>query len=253
MNCKQVRSLINGYIDGELDLLNALEIEDHLISCTNCSQEYRSQMALRSAIKDANLYTPAPAGFQKRVRSAVRQVNKVPRTWHFSQWRWITLTALLVFVVFTTVVIERGWFLSGTADRLAFEVQSAHVRSLMANHLTDIASTDQHTVKPWFDGKLDFSPPVVDLATQGYPLIGGRLDYLDNHAVAALVYMRKKHTINVFIWPTAVGQSNPRSSTNNGYNLFQWNQLGMTYWVVSDLNRAELQAFVELLQQNLSS
>ena len=133
-------------------------------------------------------------------------------------------------------------------NRLADEIVSAHIRSLMLEHKLDVASSDQHTVKPWFDGKLDFAPPVVDLASQGFPLLGGRLDYFNGRQVAALVYQRHKHFINVFIWPVdSRAPAGGRAAARQGYNLVHWTASGMTFWAVSDLNTAELEQFAQLL------
>ncbi len=251
MNRDHVQHLLNGYIDGELDLVNSLEIEEHLKGCVACSRQYQELMALHKVTAEADLFYPAPAGLEKRVRASLRKTNRVSQSRFVLSMRLIIPAAgLLVIVLLAAVIFGRGLLLPGQNTQLAEEVQSAHIRSLMADHLTDIASSDQHTVKPWFNGKLDFSPPVVDLAQQGFPLIGGRLDYLDGRPVAALVYQRNKHVINLFIWPSTGSQPGLQFSTNNGYNIFHWDQAGMTYWAVSDLNAGELQSFVELVQQN---
>ncbi len=140
--------------------------------------------------------------------------------------------------------------ISNQQTLLTQEVQVAHVRSLMANHLVDVASTDQHTVKPWFNGKLDFSPPVTDLAPQGFPLVGGRLEYLDGREVAALVYQRNKHYINLFIWPSQDQEAGLQRSDYNGYHLFHWTQSGMTFWAVSDVNPKDLVSFIQAYRKS---
>jgi len=124
------------------------------------------------------------------------------------------------------------------------------VRSLMVNHLTDVTSTDQHTVKPWFDGKIDFAPPVADFKSDGFPLVGGRLDYVDHHPAAALVYQRRLHYINVFIWPAKATSNEPvKSETREGYNILHWRQSGMEYWAASDLSNNEMERFADLLRK----
>jgi anti-sigma factor RsiW len=133
--------------------------------------------------------------------------------------------------------------------RVAQDVVVNHVRSLLADHLTDVASSDRHTVKPWFAGKLDFAPSVVDLSAEGFPLVGGRLDYLEHRPVAALVYGRRKHTINLFIWPSEHASGGaPQSTTNQGYQIAHWHEAGTTYWAISDLNSGELRQFVQLIR-----
>src|SRR5439155_24132787 len=167
----------------------------------------------------------------------------------FGWWQWfkwgipIAGTALIAFLLATSFIR------ASTDERLAQEVTANHVRSLMATHLTDVTSSDQRTVKPWFDGKIDFSPPVKDLAAQGFPLVGGRLDYLQNRPVAALIYQRHKHLINLFVWPATRNSSRTKKLVvRQGYNLIHWNESGMTFWAVSDLNPVELREFVELIK-----
>lgn len=252
MSCQETQELMHGYLDGELDLLKSLKIERHLPECLACSQVFQSQQALRSAIKSESFYYQAPAGLRQRVQSAVQQTHQAearsPRiSWHL--WQWLSAGAAVAVVVMLAWMLTAVLTRPSADDRVAQEIIAAHVRSLMAEHLTDVASSDQHTVKPWFNGRLDFSPSVKDWTERGFPLVGGRLDYINNRAVAALVYRRRQHLINLFIWPTATNAESKITQpvTHQGYQLLRWTARGMTYWVISDLNRDELQEFVQLV------
>ncbi len=251
MNCQETQNLIHAYLDGELDLVKSLEIEQHLEDCPACSQAYKNQQALRAAIS-ANadtLYYRAPAPLRKRIQSSVRRAGQTTSAPRVMPWRWLGVAASLVVVALVAWGLTRSLSAPSADDLLTQEVVASHVRSLMLNHLSDVASSDQHTVKPWFDGKLDFSPTVQDLANQGFPLIGGRLDYLDNRPVAALVYRYQQHFINLFVWPsTGTSNVNTSMTTRQGYHVANWTQSGMTYWAVSDLNDSEFQEFVRLVQ-----
>jgi anti-sigma factor RsiW len=249
MPCEDIRLLLHGYLDGELDPVGSTEVERHMKDCPACAKAYENQLALRSAISNASLYAEAPADLRRRIRSAVRHESGVDAKVSMFSWRWLTIGAPLLATAAAIILIVNlvPKFSRPTEQALLTqEVISSHVRSLMVNHLTDVASTDQHTVKPWFNGKLDFSPPVKDLAAQEFPLIGGRLDYLGGRSVAALVFQRHKHFINLFIWPTREKDLNPAPLTpGQGYNLIHWSEGEMTFWAVSDLNAKELMEFVQ--------
>lgn len=163
------------------------------------------------------------------------------------QWRWVAVAASLALVSVLTWRVALFLPTETADDRLIQEVTASHVRSLMVSHLVDIPSSDRHVVKPWFTGKLDFAPSVADLTEQGFPLVGGRLDYVNGRAVAGLVYKRREHVINVFLWPSAAAVET-RLLAHQGYQLVCWTQSGMTYWAISDLNSRELQEFVHHIQ-----
>ena len=250
MRCAEAQPLIDCYLDGELDLVRNVEIEQHLETCRECGPIRQSALELRSAVRNVT-YFRAPEALAQRVRAIAAMPEKREQRASIKfapAWSWIAVAAAIVLIAFAA--FEIGGRLAPSHEQLvAREVVAAHVRSLMANHLTDVASTDQHTVKPWFNGKLDFAPPVVNFASDGFPLIGGRLDYLNGRAVAALVYQRRLHSINVFIWPVQGANNEPSRTTQGGYNVFEWDQNGMTFWAVSDLSSDELQTFVNLLRK----
>jgi anti-sigma factor RsiW len=267
MNCEETTKLMDGYLDGELDPITNQAIEQHLRECHNCDQVYKTQRSLIRAIGNATPYYKAPSELRERIQSSLRKemaeqsngsgsiaVDARPliakgqaesRSILFgASWNWLALAAAIVFAaVIVWNVVPR--LQRPAADQfLATQLIASHVRSLMANHLTDVASSDQHTVKPWLDAKLDFAPAVVDLSSDGFPLIGGRLDYLDNRPVAALIYGRRKHFINLFVWPAG---SSTNGATNamsrEGYQLLHWVDSDFNYWAVSDVNSNDLQTF----------
>jgi anti-sigma factor RsiW len=260
MSCELTQRFVPGYLDGELDLVRTIEMETHLKSCAACARELESQQALRDALQRGSLAYVAPAALRERIQSSLgaSTAMKDPgraRAWYaLPNWRWAAAFAVLAVFSVTSWQLVSGLRGPSNDQRIQAEVFASHVRSLEANHLMDVASTDQHTVKPWFDGKLDFSPPVEDLASNGYPLVGGRLDYLEGREVAALVYQRRKHFINVFVWPDASGVSSARGVESwRGYNLRRWSRGGFQFWSASDVSAADLTEFVRLLEDRISS
>jgi anti-sigma factor RsiW len=249
VNCTEIGPLLHGYADGELDLVRSLEVEQHLQECSACAAALGRQQALGRALREEALYHRAPPRLARRVRSALRQEHRPRAALRPLGLPPLVAAASLALAALLAWVVVRVLPVSSAEDQVIHEVVSAHVRSLLADHLFDVASTDEHTVKPWFKGRVDFSPPVKQLAAEGYPLKGGRLDYLDNRNVAALVYQRRRHVINLFIWPAAgAADTGPRALTRQGYHLFRWTSGGLTYWAVSDLNEDELREFVRLVQ-----
>jgi anti-sigma factor RsiW len=244
MSCSQAQWL-HGYFDGELDAVRAAEFESHLQSCPACVQALAAEQALRGAIAAANLYAKAPASLWSRVWAGLPR----SRGAIFARpvlWRGLAAAASLVLAVglWRAVPAWRG----DVAEReRARQVLDAHLRSLQLTHLTDVASTDRHTVKPWFVGKLDFAPDVVDLAPDGFPLVGGRLDVVGGKSVAALVYGRRKHVINVFVWPSEDANAAPRSGAERGYAWIRWTRNGMAFWAVSDAAAADLEELARRL------
>jgi mycothiol system anti-sigma-R factor len=264
MNCEEATKLMDGYLDGELDPMTSQRIEEHLRECHNCEQAYEAHTALAHAISRGLPYYKAPAELRQRIQSSLRDAVGVSASRSAARenhalltppraerrlvlpeipWNWLALAAAIILAaIIASSFLPR---LRPTSDQfLATQLIASHVRSLMADHLTDVASSDQHTVKPWLDTKLDFAPPVLDLSNEGFPLIGGRLDYLDNRPVAALVYGRRKHFINLFVWPAASNESKaPKTITREGYQLLHWADLDFNYWAVSDVNVNDLQTF----------
>jgi anti-sigma factor RsiW len=256
MNCQDVQNLLHPYSDGELDLVRNLEIEQHLSTCPACAEQEKSLRSLRAVLSAPSLYYAAPAALRARLQSAPASSSAVVERQPIARganWMWATIAAGILLLVGVSVTL--GLLLSrGTPSgggQLENWVIASHVRSLQVNHLTDVVSSDRHTVKPWFRDKLDFSPQVPDLSAEGFPLTGGRLDYLDERPVAALVYQRGKHAINVFTWPaTSAGDKAVQKFSRQGFHIREWQRSGMNYWTISDLNDEDLDQFVRLFQEH---
>ncbi|GBL47345.1 putative transmembrane protein [Sulfuriferula multivorans] len=255
MDCKRTLELLPAHLDQELGLPESREMDQHLQTCAACHNAFASQSALRDAVKQRATYFQAPIDLESRIRAALPLEPEIAaatakrRPWQWGSWNWLNAGTMLASLV--VLVWSAGLYLATPSpnELLAEEVVSSHVRSLMVNHLADVASSDQHTVKPWFDGKLDFSPPVADLTAQGFPLVGGRLDYLDHRSVAALVYRHRLHLINVYIWPAAnERQTALHNLSIQGYHLLHWSEAGMVYWMISDLNPHDLMTLTRILQ-----
>lgn len=242
--------LVQAEFDGELDAARAADLVAHRAHCPVC-QAAEAELRRARDLFRGDLYQPAPDSLRRRVLAQLDLGAPAPapprRFWHFTAWR-PTMGGFGLGVACAAAIMLL--VLSPNEQNLTEQVVASHVRALQPGHLEDVASSDRHTVKPWFDGRIDFAPPVRDLATVGFPLIGGRLDYIDGRPVAALVYQRDKHVINLFVWPEAANAvSNPAAADRNGYNIVHWTQDGMTFWAVSDVERDQLRAFTAAWQK----
>jgi anti-sigma factor RsiW len=253
VSCHELRELLHAYLDGELDLIRCLELERHRQECPACARACEAEQALQSALRDDSLRYRASARLRQRVRAAVADTSPVRLPVRRTPWRWLGLAASYAAVALLSWQLALFWAAPSAGERLAGEAAAAHVHSLLANHLLDVRSSNRHTVKPWFaepPAKVDFAVDVPDLHDAGFELEGGRVDYLGGRCVAAIVYRRRDHTINLFLWPTpGEGDRAPALVTRQNYHLVHWVRAGMTYWAVSDLNAAELLDFAGQVQK----
>ncbi len=254
MSCDLTRSVLHGYLDGELDAARAAEFERHLLSCPQCVAELEAQETLRSTIQRAGLRERAPEKLRRNLTTAlsatpaetktatpIRPKSSIRPTW------WLTLAAAAVFAIVLGSRFLPNLTPGHGGDEMTAAIVDAHLRSLQPGHLEDVISTDQHTVKPWFDGRIDFAPPVHDFVSDGFPLQGGRLDVVRGKTVAVLVYGRRKHIINVFIWPTSERDTSPQQGSQLGYNWIDWRRGGMELVAISDVSAPDLTELQKLI------
>jgi anti-sigma factor RsiW len=263
MKCEDSRVYLPAYLDDELDVTESLRMQRHLVGCPVCREAQKEYLALRDALHSADLFSEPSGEFEKRIEAAVRRAARDevrasrsfspgalwPGSWWTGTFRWVPAAAAVLVMTTIGVLFVLHNVRASHEKLIASAVLTGHIRSLQADHLVDVPSSDRHTVKPWFQGKLDFSPPVPDLSDRGWILIGGRLDYVDGKPVAALVYQRRKHNINVFLWPNhSAADEAFRQEDAQGYQILHWNGADMTYWLVSDLNYEELHELARALR-----
>jgi anti-sigma factor RsiW len=242
--CPDKQSLIHGLLDGELDAANVLACEAHLRTCPGCAAELERLNALRELLASAELRPSAPEPLRARIEALIDAETRATRpSWRARAARNAPWAASGVFAALAASLALVMLAPQASEGPLESELVAGHVRSLLAAHLTDVATSNRHVVKPWFNGKIDFAPQVVDLADRGFPLAGGRLDYIHGRVVAALVYRRRLHAINLFVWPAGHAGEAALAARKDGYSLTRWVQGGLEYWAVSDIDAADLQAF----------
>jgi anti-sigma factor (TIGR02949 family) len=256
MDHKSVLQQIDAWLDGELPPASRAEIETHLAGCTDCRATADAERAFIARVKSTASYHKAPADLAARLSQTLRAeadnvvpLKRTPR--RDNLWRPLALAASFVLAVLLSGGAGYLGSLPASGDVIVQEVVDSHVRSLLANHLTDVTSTDQHTVKPWFNGHLDTAPPVKDFAAEGFPLIGGRLDYIDHRPVAAMVYRHGLHPINLFVWadPSRT-EGQPAATSRQGYNIRHWVVGDLTYWLISDVEADQLDALETMLRKD---
>lgn len=249
-SCPEWALMLHGFVDGELDAAHSLQIEQHIATCPHCAKELESLQALKQRIAQRGVHWRTPDHVRAQVLAAIAREaaiqTRAPAAASFSLLefvrRWLFVPSLAALAASLFLVIGPMSDRSSVGD----EVVASHVRSLLVDHLTDVATSDQHTVKPWFNGKIDFAPPVVDLAREGFPLEGGRVDYIGGRVVAALVYRRQSHVINLFVWPAspdATAATVKTTASRDGYNIENWRAGGLNFWAVSDVSADDLARF----------
>lgn len=244
-HCVDREPALNALFDGELDSLNAARVETHVRTCVACSDYLAALAEVRDIIAAATLEEVAPLGLREKIETLVAAPDasataaKLPSVGRHLPWLGGGAIGALAASLTLLVATPQA----SVAD-LPDQLIAGHIRSLQAAHLTDVLTSDRHVVKPWFNGRIDFSPPVVDLVKQGYPLVGGRLDYIGDQPVAALVYRRRLHTINLFIRPAPPSASaSPGTVRRHSYNIVHWVAGDLDYWAVSDIDPADLALF----------
>jgi anti-sigma factor RsiW len=245
MTCDEAEMLLHALIDGELDAGHASEVEAHVANCAACAAALADYREMGKALASADLRYTAPPELRRRIEASLPRAQAAPsRRAVLRGFAMGSAVSAIAASGLVAIVLRND-----DQSRITSEIVSAHLRSLQAGHLTDVLSTDQHTVKPWFNGRLDVAPPVIDLTALGFTLIGGRLDYIDARPVGAIVYRRRLHLINLFVaQTTSTERRAARTETFQGFNVRSWSEGGLNYWAVSDIAADELAEFSDKFQ-----
>jgi anti-sigma factor RsiW len=257
--CSEWELMLHGFVDDELDAAHSLQIERHVATCPHCARQLEGLQTLKQRIAQPGVHWRTPDHVRAQVLAAISREAampaRAPEPRGFSALefvrRWLFVPSLAALAASLFLVVAPMTDRSSISD----EVVASHVRSLLVDHLTDVATSDQHTVKPWFNGKIDFAPPVVDLAREGFPLAGGRVDYIGGRVVAALVYKRQSHVINLFVWPASsdgAAATVRTAASRDGYNIENWQAGGLNFWAVSDGNADDLARFRDAFSNRTS-
>lgn len=247
MNCDELTTQMESYLDGELTLSDKRDVEEHLVDCANCANKLEGLRLLQQRVRETE-YKNVPAGLKMNIQNKLRDVTgEQTKTTGLFKWLGIGGGAMATGS-FATWALMTFVFFSPLNIQLADSIIDAHISALMVDHVTDIKNSDRHTVKPWFNGRIDFAPPIKDLSTHGFELVGGRLDYIQGKNTSALVYKRRAHIINAFIFKSdnADAVSAPQLIARQGYNLIYWTKDNLDFWLISDLNKKELNQLAQL-------
>ena len=246
--CLDKEALLHGLLDGELDAVNAQAFEAHLKTCAGCAAAFTELQGLKARVGAPGVAWRAPDALRQRIEAMTAPAPPPRRTLRKAA-PWAVSGVFAAIAASLAVMVAQPIAIAGLEDELV----ASHVRSTLAEHLVDVQTSDQHVVKPWFNGRIDFAPPVIDLVDQGFPLAGGRLDYIDHRVVAALVYRHNRHVVNLFVWPAKPGGPEPAAIARGGYSVVHWTERGLEFWAVSDIEAKDLASFEQAFKAHAPS
>jgi anti-sigma factor RsiW len=249
MNCRDAEPLLHARLDDELDVAGVINVDDHLSECRACAAQYAALQNLKQEIATAQPAYVLPPKLERKLASRfISQGPFLARLWNRPWQSAVALVGAAACIAALIIFMPTMWTTNGTSA-IAAEILDSHLRALQPGHLYDVESSDQHTVKPWFQGKTDFSPPVPDLTNDGFTLVGGRFEVIHQEPAAAIVYKRRQHVISLYVSPSPGGEAKPTFQDLGGYHLLHWSHDNMSYWAVSDVAAADLRDFSSLVDQ----